>query len=349
MEDLSMIVIPADDLRATATAIFRAAGSGPEPTAILVDHLIDANLAGHDSHGIQHIPGYVQAVERGAVKPNARPVVKRETPVSALVDGGWTFGQVSMRFAIDLAIAKAKASGVAVVGVVGCTHIGRLGTYSTIAAREGVFAMITTGNLDDATAPFGGRKGVCGTIPFSFGFPAGERPDLMIDFATSAIAGGKVAVAKAKHEQVPPGCLVDKDGNPTTDPDALFNGGMLLPFGGHKGSALATLSTLLSLVLVPGSEYQDGFPLPGSFILAIDSNLFRDRTTVESETDGIIDRIKKVPPAAGFTEVQVPGEPEVRSAERRGREGIPVPDDTWTEILSTAARLGVEVKVPAIR
>ena len=338
-----MILKSADELRATATAIFRAAGADPEPTAIVVNHLIDANLAGHDSHGVQHIPGYVSQIESGGIKPNARPSIQRETPVSALVDGQWTFGQVSARFAIDLAVAKAKASGVAVVGVIRCTHIGRLGTYATIAAREGVFAMITTGNLSDMTVPFGGRRGAFGTNPFSFGFPAGERPDIMVDFATSAIAGGKVAVAQAKHEQVMPGALLDKEGNPTTDPDALDNGGMLLPFGAHKGSALAALSALLSTILVPGSEYSDGFGLPGTFILAINSELFRDRATVEREADEAIARIKSVPPAAGFSEVMVPGEPEVRSAERRGREGIPVPEDTWAEIRATADRLGVKV------
>jgi LDH2 family malate/lactate/ureidoglycolate dehydrogenase len=283
------------------------------------------------------------------VKPNAKPSVERETPVAALVDGAWTFGQVSMHYAIDLAVRKARESGVAVVGVVRCTHIGRLGTYSTIAARNGVFAMLTTGNLSDSTAPFGGRQGVFGTNPFSFGFPAGERPDVMIDFATSAIAGGKVAVARAKHEQVPPGCLIDKDGNPTRDPETFFNGGMLLPFGGHKGSALAALSALLSYVLVPGSRYAEGFGLPGTFILAVDAALFRDRSEVERETAAIVDRIKAIPPAAGFAEVQAPGEPEVRSAERRRREGIPVPEDTWAEIVATAKRLGVEVPMPVAR
>jgi LDH2 family malate/lactate/ureidoglycolate dehydrogenase len=124
---------------------------------------------------------------------------------------------------------------------------------------------------------------------------------------------------------------------------------MLLPFGGHKGSALAALSALLSFVLVPGSYYAEGFGLPGTFILAIDTGLFRNRSEVERETDAIIDRIKAVPPAAGFSEVQLPGEPEVRSAERRRREGIPVPEDTWAEITATATRLGVEVPAPVAR
>jgi LDH2 family malate/lactate/ureidoglycolate dehydrogenase len=340
-----MILQPADELRATATAIFRAAGADPEPTSILVNHLIDANLAGHDSHGVQHIPGYVEMIEKGIIQPNARPTVIRETPVSALVDGQWTFGQVSVRFAIDQAIAKARASGVAVVGVVRCTHIGRLGTYSTLASREGVFAMITTGNLDGATVvPFGGRKGIFGTNPFSFGFPAGDCPDVMVDFATSAVAAGKLEVARAKHERLAPGILLDRDGNPTTDPEAIYQGGMLLPFGGHKGSALATLSVLLAHVLVPATD-DETFGLPGTLIVAIDVGLFRDRAAVERETDGIIDKIKSVPPAPGFGEVQVPGEPEVRAAQRRSREGIPIPGDTWAAIIATAQRLGVSVPV----
>jgi LDH2 family malate/lactate/ureidoglycolate dehydrogenase len=343
-----MILLPADDLRATAKAIFRAAGADPEPTSILVNHLIDANLAGHDSHGVQHIPGYVAMMEKGVIRPNARPEVTRETAVSALIDGHWTFGQVSLRFAIDRAIAKAKESGVAVVGVLRCTHIGRLGTYSTLAAREGVVVMITTGYLDSATVPYGGRQGIFGTNPFSFGFPAGDRPDVMIDFATTVIAAGKVEVARAKHECVPPGCLLDKDGNPTTDPEVIYQGGMMLPFGGHKGSALATLSVLLSHVLVPASADVETFGLPGTLIIAIDAGLFRDRAAVERETDGVIDKIKSVPPAPGFDEVLVAGEPEVRAAQRRSREGIPVPEDTWAAIMATAHRLGVTVATPAL-
>jgi LDH2 family malate/lactate/ureidoglycolate dehydrogenase len=342
-----MKTFTAAELRETATAIFRAAGADAEPTEILVDHLIDANLAGHDSHGVQHIPGYVQSIENGVIQPNARPTIVRETATSALLDGQWTFGQVSARRGTELAVAKAKEAGVAVVGVVRCTHIGRLGTYPTLAAKQGVMLMVTVGNLMSQTVPYGGRKGVFGTNPFSFGFPAGQHADLMVDFATSTVAGGKVAVARAKHEQLPPGVLLDKDGNPTTDPQAMFEGGMLVPFGAHKGSALAVLSILLSHVLVPGSDYLGKFPLTGTFILGIDAGLFRDRSVVETETDQVFDRIKAVPPAAGFSEVLVPGEPEIRSAERRLREGIPVPDDTWAEIVATGRRLGVPVDVVA--
>jgi LDH2 family malate/lactate/ureidoglycolate dehydrogenase len=336
-----MLLLSADQLRTTATAIFRAAGADAEPTEILVDHLVAANLAGHDSHGVIRIPYYVRGIQRGQLQPNARPTVMRETAVSALVDGKWTFGQVSARYGTEVAIRKAKEIGVAVVGVVRCTHIGRLGTYSTLAAGQGIVLMVTIGNIGTSTAPFGGRAGIFSTNPFSFGFPAGEHADVMIDFATSAIAGGKVMVARAKHEPVPPGSLLDKDGNPTNDPEVYFNGGMLLPFGGHKGSALAVLSTLLSHVLVPTADNDPNGTLTGTFILAIDSGLFRDRSAVETEADQVLAKINAVPPAPGFTKVLAPGEPEVLAAEKRNQEGVPVAEDTWAEIVAAGASVGV--------
>ncbi len=338
-----MLTFQADNLHDVATRIFVAAGADPEPTKTLVDHLIDANLAGHDSHGVQHIPGYVKSMQDGQIRPNERPAVLRETPVSALVDGKYTFGQVSARHGTDIAIEKARANGVAVVGVVRCNHIGRLGTYPTLASQHGVFLTVAIGSLIPAVAPYGGRQGRFGTNPFSFGFPAADRPDVLVDFATSGVAAGKVALARAKHEQLAPGLLVDKDGNPTTDPQAMFDGGALLPAGGHKGTGLAVISALISQVLVPAADLGEGHLQNGTFILGIDAGIFRDRSAVEAETDTYVDAIKAVPPAKGFDEVLVPGEPELRAAERRRREGIPIPEDTWAEIVKTATELGVRV------
>lgn len=332
-----MLLFSADHLRASATAIFRAAGAEAEPTEVLVDHLIDANLAGHDSHGVLRIPSYVKLMQSGRIQPNNRPFVVRDSAVSAIVDGNQTFGQVSARFGAEVAAAKAKGSGVGIVGIVRCNHIGRLGTYSSLGAKEGVVFMVTTGGLGKSVAPFGGRTGAFGTNPFSFGFPAGARPDLMIDFATSTIAGGKVMVARAKHEPVPQNSLLDRDGNPTTDPNEYFAGGALLPFGGHKGSALATLSALLSNALVPVADYPGG---TGTFMLAIAADIFRDLAAVERDADSALDRIKDVPPAVGFAKVLVAGEPEVAAAERRSAEGIPVAEDTWAEIVAAAQSVG---------
>jgi len=332
-----------DELHATATKIFQGAGTDPEPTQILVDHIIDADLAGHSSHGVLRIPAYIRQIKSNKIQPNAKPSVVRETAVSALVDGAWAFGQISAHHGTRIAIAKAKEQGVAVVGIVQCNHIGRVGTYPTMAAMEGVAAIVTIGDAGGSAVPFGGRKAVFGTNPFAFGFPAADHPDLLVDFATTTVAAGKIQVARAKHEQLPPGSIIDKDGNPATDPEQYRDGGALLPFGGHKGYGLAVVSVLLSKVLAGASDFTPDGRLDGAFILAIDAGIFRDRSKAEAEAGALFDRIKEVPPAPGFDEVLIPGEPEVRAADARRKEGIPVADDTWAEIVEAGKSVGVTV------
>jgi hydroxycarboxylate dehydrogenase B len=333
----------ADQLREISNAIFTAAGAGPEPAQILTDHLVESNLAGHDSHGMLRIPSYVSGIRRGNIDPNGQPEIVRETAVSALIDAKRTFGQVSALYGTDVAIAKAKEHGVAVAGVVNGNHIGRLGHYVTYAARQDVVLFVTVGSVGKSAAPFGGRAGALGTNPIAFGFPASSHPDFMLDFATTAIAGGKVMVARAKHQPVPEGCLLDKDGNPTQDPNTYFDGGMLLPFGGpngaHKGYALSVLSVLLSSVLVQGEPGRGG----GTFILAVSAGIFGDPGAVKTAADGVFDRIKQVSPADGFDEVLVPGEPEARATRQRREAGISLPDDTWKEIVAVAAELGISL------
>jgi LDH2 family malate/lactate/ureidoglycolate dehydrogenase len=194
-------------------------------------------------------------------------------------------------------------------------------------------------------APYGGKSGALATNPFSIGFPAGEHTDFMLDFATSMIAAGKVMVARAKHEQLPIGVLLDQQGNPTTDPNALLEGGALVPFGAHKGSGLSILSALLNQVLVNVPAYADENGQSAAFFLAIDSAIFRPRTDVARDADAVFQKVKSVPPAAGHTAVLIPGEPEVMSYARRLREGIPVAEDTWNAIRETAAKLGLDLPV----
>ena len=338
-----MLLMQADELRQHAEQIFVAAGTEPAQAAIVVDHLINANLAGHDSHGVQLIPGYIASIQRGAIRPNARPDLAQDRGVAAIVDGAWTFGQISALFASELATARAREHGLCLVALQRANHIGRLGEYTTRAAAEGVVLIVSIGVIARATVPYGGKSGVLGTNPFSIGFPAAQKDDFMLDFATSTIAAGKVMVARAKHEQLAPGMLLDKDGNPTTDPNALLDDGALLPFGGHKGSGLSILSALLCQALVNVPEYADENGQSAAFFLAIDSGIFRPRADVERDADALLEKIKAVPPAAGHTAVLVPGEPEIASSARRAREGIPVPEDTWKAIGESAATVGVDL------
>jgi LDH2 family malate/lactate/ureidoglycolate dehydrogenase len=341
-----MLVFAPEDLRATATAIFRAAGADEANAATVVDHLIDANLCGHDSHGVIRIPSYVRSIKQGQIAPAATPEVVRETAAMTLVDARRTFGQVSALFATDAVVAKAQEHGVAIAGTFHGNHIGRLGYYPTRAAAHGVALLVAYGSLGRSAVPFGGRSGALGTNPISLGFPAEGDGPFLLDFATTAVAAGKVMVARDKHEPLPPNTLLDKDGRPTTDPNALAQGGALLPFGGHKGYALSLMAVLLSNVLVRGDDESagGGEAAPGSakvFFCAIDTRVFGEGAPAAAA--GVFDRVRAVPPADGFEQVLIPGEPERRSAARRRVEGIPVAEDTWQAIAATAADLGVSV------
>ena len=336
-----MLTFKPEQLHTAATRIFRAAGASEANARFVVDHLIDANLCGHDSHGVIRIPSYVQSIKRDQLDPAATPSVVRETAAMTLIDANRTFGQVSALVATDAAIEKAKQHGVAIAGTIRGNHIGRVGYYPTRAALRGVALLVAYGTLGSSGAPFGGRKGALGTNPISFGFPSGGETPFLLDFATTAIAAGKVSVARDKHEQLPPNSAIDKDGNPTTDPHAVAQGA-LLPFGGHKGYALSLMSALLSRALIRSGEDQLGEGGAGQakvFFCAIDTGVFGDGAATEAEQ--IFEKMRATPPAAGFESVLIPGEPEARTAAKRQAEGIPVAEDTWAAITKTAAELDV--------
>jgi LDH2 family malate/lactate/ureidoglycolate dehydrogenase len=339
-----MLLLTADELRAAGEAIFRAAGADELNTSILVEHLVDANLCGHDSHGVIRIPSYVRSIKAGQIAPAAQPAVVRETAAMTLIDARQSFGQVSARYATDAVVAKAREQGVAVAGTFNGNHIGRLGYYPTRAAAQGVVLLVAYGTLGRSGAPYGGRSGALGTNPIALGFPAGAGAagPFLLDFATTAIAAGKVMVARDKHEALPPNTMLDKDGRPTTDPNALAQGGALLPFGGHKGYALSLMAVLLSTVLVrenePGEEGAAGGKV---FFCAVDAGVFG--AGAPDAAAAVFEQVRAVPPAEGFESVLIPGDPERRSAARRLAEGVPVAEDTWGAVKATAAELGVSV------
>jgi LDH2 family malate/lactate/ureidoglycolate dehydrogenase len=349
-----MPVFSPSALARAGRSIFEAVGA-PEPIARRVaDALVDANLTGHDSHGVIRIPQYVDAVRSGEVVPDAEPKVLRETAVSALVDGGWGFGQVTALRAAEIALARAREQGLAAVGCVRVNHIGRVGEYPERMAREGVVGFVVAGGFGGRggrAAPFGGREGILGTNPLSFGIPAEGPEPMLVDFATTAVAAGKIQVARAKGTPLPPGSILDRDGNPTTNAEDFYQGGVMLPFGGHKGYALSMVVELLGRVLTGADEYaQDGrggavYGRSGTLVLAIDAGLFREPAAFRRGVDETLGRVKAVPPAPGFDEVMVPGEPEARTRAQRQREGVYVEDATVEAIRKTAAALGVDVQV----
>ena len=328
--------------------IFRAVGAPDDLASQVADVLIDNHLAGHDSHGILRIPEYVRSVRAGEIIPTARPRVLEESATSALVSGNWAFGQVTGVFAADLAIEKAKRERVAVLSVVQAGHTGRLAAFTERAARRNVAMFMAIGTVaGPMTAPYGGAAPVLGTNPLSFSIPNPAGPPVTLDIATSAIAAGKIKAAKAKHERLPPDAILDRHGRPSTDPQAFFDGGFLLPFGGHKGYGLAVIAELLSGPLAGADAYPGVTSRSGIFIFAVDVTVFRPLADYEKALAKTLGQIKAVPPGPGFEEVLVPGEPEARARARREREGIPIPEETWHAVVGVAAELGVNVEAVA--
>lgn len=335
-------------LRDLGRRVFEAAGAPTDIAAHVADHLVESNLAGHDSHGVIRIPSYVQQVERGALRPAARARVIEDRPLAALVSAEWGFGHPAATLAVDAACDRARQHGLGAAGLVRTNHIGRLGTYMERAATAGLVAMMWLGSPNRArpAVPHGARRGIYGTNPMSAAFPGGEAGTLLLDFATTAVAAGKVLVARDRGTSLPAGSIVDRDGRPSTDPDALLEGGALLPFGGHKGSALAFFAHLLGQALT-GAETAAGevdgqapSSRAGAFCLAVDPGLFRPASAAVATAARFAEEIRGLPPAPGFERVLAPGDPEARSRLAR-RTAIPLPDETWRAIAAAADGLGV--------
>jgi uncharacterized oxidoreductase len=343
-----MPTLPADRLREIASVLLECAGAPAAEAATVARHCIDANLVGHDSHGIIQIPSYIDRVKVGHIVPGAPFVVVQESPTTTVVDGHWGFGYVVNERAMRMTIDKAEAQNVAATTVFRQGHIGRLASYPLMAARRGMIAMITadSGRSPKHVAPFGGAKARLGTNPICFAVPSDLDGPLFFDMATSAAAAGKVMLAAARGEQVPTGWIIDADGQPTTDPRKLKQGGALLPLGGtegYKGYGLAAmveifcgLLTGLGFGVEPTGRHNDG-----CFMAVFKVSAFRELAVFKREVREFAEYLKATPPAAGFTEVLYPGEIEHRREKQRRAEGIPVEDATWDALKSLAAGYGV--------
>src|SRR5439155_15730139 len=194
----------------------------------------------------------------------------------------------------------------------------------------GLVAFVSAGGFGGRggrAAPFGGREGLLGTNPLSFGFPNADGLAMLVDFATTAVAAGKIQVARAKGTPLPPGSILDRDGNPSTDAEDFYRGGVMLPFGGHKGYALAMVVELLGRVMTGADDFAEGerggavYGHSGALVIAIDPGVFRDRESFAQGVDQTLARVRAVPPAPGFEEVMVPGDPERQTRQQREREG----------------------------
>ncbi len=328
-----------DYLHKVAFHIYRAEGVPEDEATIVATHQVKANLVGHDSHGMIHIPEYVGRIHRGHIVPGAPFEVEAESPTTARINGHWGFGFVVTERAMRMAIEKAKTHNVGAITVHYQSHIGRLGDYPAMAVDEGMIALITadSGAGPKAVAPFGGRERRLGTNPICIGVPSNLEGKVILDMATSAVAAGKVSLARNRGDQIPNSWVIDKDGNPTTDPNDYFNGGAILPLGadqGHKGFGLSFIVEMFSGILTglgfgidPQARHNDG-----CFISVFKVDAFRPLAEFKKEMTEFAKFVKDTPPAKGFNEVYYPGEIEWKTEQRRLKEGIYIEDETWEQI-----------------
>lgn len=342
---------PAEALAAVAVRILQAAGSKADEADLVARHLVEANLAGHDSHGIGMLPTYVQHLASGAYVANQTIEVVRDGGAVLVVDARHGLGQHMVRQALDRAIPRAKELGAVVLAVRESAHVGRIGAYAEHCAAAGL-ASVHFVNVVDHTpvvAPYGGSDGRFITNPFCAALPADGRARPLLDMATSTIALGKARVARNKGVPVPEGTLLDAAGRPTTDPTALIDEhrGALTAFGLHKGSGLAILCELLAGALTGARTIQPGHPRHGSIVnnmlsILMDPAAFGETSAMAAEAAALLDYVTASPPAPGFDAVMAPGEPEAKARAVRQRDGIPVDPMTIAQIVAAAGSVGLD-------
>jgi hydroxycarboxylate dehydrogenase B len=336
-----------------ARRLFVTAGIPPLDSETIARSLVDANLSGHDSHGVMRIPQYVGFVREGKLAPGAALTVMRETPAIVAADAGWGPGQVQAYRLLDRLLPKAKAVGIAGGTLRRCGHIGRLGEYAEWAAGHGLalFATVNSHGSGRRVAPPGGTQGRISTNPICFGAPTPADP-FVLDFSTSAVAEGKVRVAFQKGEPVPEGWILNAAGATTTNPADLYTDppGAILPFGGaqaYKGFGLGLMMDALAGGLSGGECSRPDRPLPGlgnSVVFVLwDVDAFGGREHFLESVGGLAEYVRGTPRAKHSAEITLPGDPERRSRRRREVEGIPVPDGTWSLLTKLAGDLGVVV------
>jgi uncharacterized oxidoreductase len=339
-------------LRAIAAAVLVAAGSDEREAGIVADHLVEANLRGHDSHGVGMLPTYVRNRQRGGTRANRRPLVVRDDGPFLAVDGDRGFGHVIAREAIDLAIARARQLGVAVLAIGNACHMGRIGAYGEQCAAAGLVSIHFVNGIGHEAwvTPHGAREARFSTNPVCIAFPGTARhPAVILDFATSRMSWGKIRVWRNQGRSLPEGVLLDAGGRPTLDPTVMEREpmGALLPFGEHKGSGLGLMCELLAgalagLTIQPDNP-RDGVGINNMLAILMEPARVGDPERLAREADALLDYVHSAPPSDPAEPVMLAGEPELAARRERLAHGVPVDDATWRQIGEAAAAVGLEL------
>jgi ureidoglycolate dehydrogenase (NAD+) len=342
--------IPVADLQQFCESLLRNCGLSDADARVAADVLVTTDTYGVYTHGTKCLAGYVARLKAGGLKPDAVPSVTREGPGWALVDGHAALAMVTSVFAMNTAIEKARKNGIAYVGVRNSCHFGAAGYYVNLAANAGMIGLAMANDIPSMVTP-GARKPVLGTNPFSYAVPAGDESPVFLDIASSAVAIGKIRIAKALGQKVPDTWLVDPDGLPTGDASAYPHAAAPASFAGHKGYGIALMIEVLAGALTDGgvrwdiTSWNEGDPkVPtnhGGAFLAIDIGQIVPLPSFKRRMDEMIHAIRQTPPAKGVDRVRLPGEIEWEKRRAALVGGIPLPDDVRVSLQSAATAVGL--------
>jgi LDH2 family malate/lactate/ureidoglycolate dehydrogenase len=324
--------------------LLSAAGADAQAAVIVAASLVASDLRGVRSHGAVRVPDYVAAIRAGRIAPAARSRVVLDQGPLLTLDGCSAFGQVAAGELADAVAAGTHANGICLGTLSGVAHVGRLGEWVERLAAHGFVALAwcNCGDPGGNVAPFGGAEPRLGTNPLAFAIPAAGRPAIVADFSTSVVAEGKVRLFKQAGQELPDGWIIDVAGEPSNDPQALYDGGAILPMGGHKGFALALLVEVLGGVLAgAGCASLGEAPGNGLVLLGLDPARGAHGDGFGARVASIAEALVATPPAPGGDGVVMPGDPERAEAERAERDGLEFSLGTWHEIATVARSLGV--------
>jgi len=349
MTKAETITIPVDALRDFLVRIFVAAGCDADNARANAIGVIEADMAGHYIQGTDHIYSTVRELQAGRLNGKAKPRIIRETAATARIDGDGGTGHATGLFATDVAIEKARKSGIGAVGLVGGGDIFRLGYYVERIARAGLVGATFTNTHPVRVHPPGGIDRMLGTNPLAFGFPVAGGDPIIVDLATSTSAIGHVRIASYSDSPIPLGIAIDRDGKPTTSAREALDGA-LTPLGGHKGFALGLAVGLLSGPVVGGvigSELTkalvagEGERRRGHMFIAIDPGAFGDAELCEKRIATYVSELKSSRKASGVSEIQMPGERALAQKKIAMQQGITLLASIWKNTLQIAHGLHV--------
>lgn len=330
------VEVSAEEAVATVSEIFRAMGCSADTAVEVAEHLADTSLCGMESHGLMRTLQYAEQFESGYMQVNAVPQVVTTTRGTLEVDGGGGIGIPAMNLAYRQGMEAARANGISALAIRHVGHTGRHGAFADHAAENGFLTLcMGGGNRQNwrQVAPHGGARGLLPTNPWCVGIPGGDRGPVVLDFATSKIAGGWIYAARSAGALLPEDCVIDSAGNPTRDPEDYFNGGAILPSGAQKGYALALMAELIGEAMLGPSTTEANW-----LLITLDATRYRESNTMQAAAEAVLEELRTCPPAPGYDRVEIPGERE-RDYRSQSAGVISVPEETWCQIVVLHSRL----------